>query len=75
MRQRSEVALAIVDPQDPYRYVQVRGAVIAITEEGGDDHINALCAKYTGQLVYPWKAPGEVRVIYTIRPKSIFGKK
>jgi len=74
MRQRPEVALAIVDPQDPYRYVQVRGTVIAITEEGGDDHINALCAKYTGKPVYPWKASGEVRVIYTIRPKSTFLK-
>jgi PPOX class probable F420-dependent enzyme len=74
MRRRPEVALAIVDPHNPYRYVQVRGKVIDYTEEGADEHINALCAKYTGQQVYPWKAPGEVRVRYTIKPKAINSK-
>jgi PPOX class probable F420-dependent enzyme len=74
MRQRPQVALAIVDPQDPYRYVQVRGTIIDQTEEGADDHINALCYKYTGREVYPWKAPGEVRVRYTIQPKAFSPK-
>jgi len=70
MRQRPEVALAIIDPQNPYRYVQVRGIVVDATEEGADQHINALSAKYTGQPVYPKKAPGEVRVRFTIQPKA-----
>jgi PPOX class probable F420-dependent enzyme len=71
MRQRPEVAMAIVDPDDPYRYVQVRGTVIGYTEEGADEHINALSAKYMGKEVYPSKSPEEVRIKYTIRPKSI----
>jgi PPOX class probable F420-dependent enzyme len=74
MRLRSAVALAIVDPQNPYRYVQVRGNVIHFTEEGADEHINALCAKYTGQKVFPWKKPGEVRVRYIIQPKAFSPK-
>lgn len=74
MRVRPDVALAIVDPEDPYRYIQVRGTVIHYTEEGGDEHINALSFKYTGNAVYAGKAPGEVRVRYTIRPKSFSPK-
>jgi PPOX class probable F420-dependent enzyme len=73
MRARPQVSLAIVDPQDPYRYVQVRGTVVEFNEEVGDEHINALAAKYISQQVYPWKAPGEVRVRYTILPKSVSG--
>jgi PPOX class probable F420-dependent enzyme len=73
MRARPQVALAIVDPQDPYRYVQVRGKVVELNEEVGDEHIDALAAKYINQQEYPWKAPGEVRVRYTILPKSVSG--
>jgi PPOX class probable F420-dependent enzyme len=71
MSARPEVSMAIVDPQDPYRYIQVRGTVVDYSEEAGDEHINALAKKYTGNEVYPWKSPGEVRVRYTIRPKSV----
>lgn len=71
MRARPEVALAIVDPEDPYRYIQVRGTVVEFSEEAGDEHINALAAKYINKQVYPGKSPGEVRVRYAVRPKSV----
>jgi PPOX class probable F420-dependent enzyme len=61
MRARPQVALAIADPKDPYRYIQIRGQVVAITEEGAREHINALSTKYTGNPVYPGN-PDEVRV-------------
>ncbi|MCS6995307.1 MAG: PPOX class F420-dependent oxidoreductase [Anaerolineales bacterium] len=69
MRARPRVAMVIQDPANPYRYLQIRGRVVEITEEGGLQHINTLALKYTGQ---PWKAnPGEVRVIYKILPERI----
>jgi PPOX class probable F420-dependent enzyme len=59
------VALAICDPQDPYRYIQIRGRVVAETETGGYDQICDLNLKYHGDRNYPVR-PGEVRVTYKI---------
>jgi PPOX class probable F420-dependent enzyme len=73
MRRNPAVALSIQDPDDPYRYVQVRGHVVEITTEGGDEHIDKLMKKYTGKDQYPWKQPGEVRVIYKIAPEKVSG--
>jgi PPOX class probable F420-dependent enzyme len=67
----SRVALAIIDPDNPYRYVQVRGSVASITEEGADAHIDSLAKKYLGKDKYPYGQLGEVRVLYTIEPLSV----
>src|SRR5437868_9638535 len=42
MPEGAPVALAIMDPDDPYRYIQIRGRVARITEEGAASHIDAL---------------------------------
>jgi PPOX class probable F420-dependent enzyme len=65
------VALAIVDPDNPYRYLQVRGPIVEATETGADAHIDSLAKKYLGQDRYPHRRPGEVRVIYTVRPDRV----
>ena len=62
------VAIAIVDPTDMYRYLQIRGKVVEITEKSAREHINSLCKKYTGEDVFNLNSPDEVRVIYKIRP-------
>jgi PPOX class probable F420-dependent enzyme len=67
----SRVALAILDPDNPYRYVQVRGTVASLTEEGADAHVDALAKKYLGQDKYPFRRPDEVRILYTIEPLSV----
>ncbi len=69
MRKDHRVALVIQDPQDPYRYIQIRGQVTEITEDGADAHINALSHKYRGKD-YSF-TPGQVRVIYRIQPESV----
>jgi PPOX class probable F420-dependent enzyme len=69
----SRVALAIMDPDEPYRYLQVRGRVRRVVEEGADAHIDALAKKYLGKDKYPFRQPGEVRVMYEIEPKSTSG--
>lgn len=65
MRARPRVALAIMDPKVPYRYIQIRGRVVDITEKDARDHINALSLKYRGDPEFPVN-PDEVRVIYKI---------
>ncbi len=71
MRRNAQVALAIQDPENPYRYLGVRGRVVEITENGADAHIDSLAKKYLGQDRYPNRKPGEIRVIYRIRPERI----
>ena len=70
MKQGSPVALSIMDPDNPYRYLQVRGKVTRVTEEGAGAHIDTLAKKYIGKDKYPWSRPGEVRVTYEITPTA-----
>jgi PPOX class probable F420-dependent enzyme len=71
MRRNSHVAVAVMDPDDPYRHLAVRGKVVEVTEKGADEHIDALAKKYLGLDRYPNRRPGEVRVIYKIRPEHV----
>jgi hypothetical protein len=71
MRRGNRVALSVQDPDNPYRYLAVRGQVADITEEGADAHIDSLAKKYLGKDKYPFRQPGEVRVIYKIRPEKV----
>ena len=69
MRSDPRVSLAISDPDNPYRYLEIRGTVVRITEEGADDHIDSMAKKYMGLDKYPYRQPGEVRVVYKIEPQ------
>ncbi|HTZ35622.1 MAG TPA: PPOX class F420-dependent oxidoreductase [Stellaceae bacterium] len=73
MKEGAQVALAILDPDNPYRYLQVRGTVRRVTEDGAAAHIDALAKKYLGVDKYPYHQPGDVRVIYEIEPKRLSG--
>jgi PPOX class probable F420-dependent enzyme len=68
MSKMPKVALAIADPGDPYRYLQIRGRVVEATEAGGYEMICKLNEKYEGKYEFP-KRPGEVRVTYKILPE------
>jgi PPOX class probable F420-dependent enzyme len=69
IKRNRRVALSILDPENPYRYLEVRGNVVDITEEGADAHIDKLAKKYLNQDRYPFRQPGEVRVMYKIKPE------
>ncbi|MGE5849864.1 MAG: PPOX class F420-dependent oxidoreductase [Candidatus Methylomirabilota bacterium] len=71
MRRSGRVAVAILDPENPYRHMAIRGRVEEITEAGADAHIDSLSKKYLGKDRYPNRRPGEVRVIYRIRPERV----
>src|SRR5688572_22147042 len=66
VRRDPRVAIAVIDPDDPYRYVEVRGSVREITQDGADAHIDKMAKKYLGQDKYPYRQPGEQRVLYKI---------
>ena len=71
MKEGALVALAIMDPNNAYRYVQIRGRVKRVIEAGADRHIDALAKKYIGKDKYPWARPGEVRVMFEIEPQAV----
>ncbi|HCU98218.1 MAG TPA: PPOX class F420-dependent oxidoreductase [Chloroflexi bacterium] len=69
MRRTKSVALSISDPDNPYRYIQIRGKVVTITEKKAREFIDHLSMKYTGELYMGYA--GETRVTYKILPKLI----
>ena len=69
MRRHPQVALAVSDPEDPYRYVQIQGSVVEITEEGARNMIDHLSQKYTEEP-YQWYE-GETRVTYKVIPERV----
>lgn len=71
MTKNARVALSIMDPDNAYAHIAVRGKIVRITEEGADASIDALAKKYLGKDTYPFRRQGEVRVIYEIEPTSI----
>jgi PPOX class probable F420-dependent enzyme len=71
IKRNPAVALVISDPENPYRYLEVRGRVVEITEEGASEHIDRMAKKYLGVDEYPNRAPGEVRVLYNIEPLHV----
>ena len=73
MKEGAPVALSIMDPDNPYRYLQVRGKVVRATEDGADAHIDSLSKKYLDKDKYPFARPGEVRIMYEIEPISAQG--
>ncbi len=73
MRRMPRIAVSIMDPDNPYRYFEVRGRVVEVTEQGADAHIDSLAKKYLGQDKYPYRRAGEVRVMYKVVPERVGG--
>jgi PPOX class probable F420-dependent enzyme len=70
MRRDPRVSVSISDPENPYRYLEVRGKVSEVTETGADAHIDKMAKKYLDKDKYPFRQPGEVRVIFKITPEK-----
>jgi PPOX class probable F420-dependent enzyme len=69
-RQNPEVTITVPNHENPYEYVVIRGRVEDATTEGADEHIDALSHKYLGKD-YPYRAPGEQRLKFTVRPEEV----
>lgn len=69
MQREPRIALSIVDPQNPYRYLEIRGKVVRIDPDPDLDFINSMAKKYLGQDRYPWHQPGDERVVIVVEPE------
>ena len=74
MKRDPRVALSVQSLDNLYQYVEVRGKVVEITEEGGGAGIDAMSKKYLGQDKYPGTGPGDVRVNVKVAIEHIAGQ-
>ena len=72
VRQEPRVALSILDPENPYRYLEIRGSVV-IEPDPEKTLIHKLAKKYLGKDRYPYDGPNDHRVIFRIIPTRING--
>src|SRR5207245_9403055 len=66
------VAVSIVDQNNPYNMVTIRGKVIEQTSNGADEHIDKLAKRYLGVDKYPFRSKNEKRVIQKFNPEKVF---
>jgi len=71
LRRDPRVTIAVPNAQNPYEYAQIRGHVVEETQEGAGEQINKLAKRYLGQDEYPFRQPGEQRVLFRIAPDRI----
>jgi len=71
LERNPRVALSIADPENPYRYLGIQGRVTEMTEAGADAHIDRMAKKYLNKDKYPFRQPGEMRVLLKITPSKI----
>lgn len=71
LRKNPNVAISIMDPANPYRYLAIQGRVVNVTTSGADAHIDKMAKKYLGKDSYPFRTPTEVRVVFTIEPEKV----
>jgi len=71
LQRDGRVALTIADPANQYRYLGIQGRVTSMTEQGADAHIDKMAKKYLGKDKYPFRQPGEIRVVYKIEPDRV----
>lgn len=69
VQREPRVALSIVDPENPYRYLEIRGQVVRIDPDPERAFINSMAKKYLGEDVYPWHIPGDERVVLVVKPE------
>lgn len=70
LRRDPRVAVSIIDPDDPYRYVEIRGTVDHFEDDEDNAFINSMAKKYIDKDVYPWHKEGDERVVIYIDPGS-----
>jgi len=66
------VSISIVDEDNPYSMVTIKGRVVEQTTEGADEHIDKLAKRYLNADRYPAHSPSVKRIILKVKPEKIF---
>ncbi|MFN8132643.1 MAG: PPOX class F420-dependent oxidoreductase [Solirubrobacteraceae bacterium] len=71
LRRNRNATLTVLNHENPYEYLTVRGSLSGDTHDGADEHIDRMAKKYLGQDSYPFRQPGEERVIVRVTPEKV----
>jgi PPOX class probable F420-dependent enzyme len=71
IRRDPRVAIEVMSQENPYAHALVRGRVVEVTNDGAEEHIDRLAKKYLGRDTYPFRQPGERRVIFRIAAEHV----
>lgn len=71
LKRDPRISISIVDAENPYQPLTIRGTAIEMTQDGADAHIDALSCRYIDEDPYPYRRPGEERVLVRIRPERV----
>jgi len=78
LRERPVATLLYIDPSNPYRWLQVAGEIMDEVDETDPERghlatstIDDLSEFYNGVRPFPNRRPGDVRVLYRIRPTKV----
>ena len=71
LRRDPRVTLTVVNGENPYEYVLIKGRLSEDTHDGADEHIDMLAQKYLGQATYPYRSPDEQRVRLVVEPEHV----
>lgn len=72
IRRDNRVAVSVFDPENPYRQAMVRGKADEDKRIDAEKHIDMMAMKYLGVDKYPYRGPGEKRVVFRIKPEHVF---
>jgi PPOX class probable F420-dependent enzyme len=72
LRNDHRIAIAITDSENPYRQAMIRGKVVEVTHDEAMEHTDVLAKKYLGLDKYPYHQPTDVRVIFKVKPESVY---
>ena len=71
LHERRQATLLLVNPDDVYHWIEIRGTVESESEVGAAAHLDQLAQRYLGVDKYPWNKPGDVRVLFRIAPRHV----
>jgi PPOX class probable F420-dependent enzyme len=71
LRRSPRVTCNVVNLENPYEFVEIRGRASAATRTGADEHIHRMARKYLGLDAYPWMSPDQPRVLLRVKPERI----
>jgi len=73
LQRDNRIALSIVDPENPFRYLEIRGTVARVDPDPDKVFIDEMANKYLGVEKYPWSQPGDERVVIVVEPQHVTG--
>ena len=66
------MTLGMIEPDNAYERIEIRGEVVEIIDGPvADEHLDNLAQSYLGIRPYPWRRPGERRVVLVIEPRKV----